>query len=271
MSSRDVVCLIDGEAVDDLDVTDSAVLRGDGCFEAIRSYDGSLFRVEDHLDRLERSAAALGLVPPPRDSMHRWMAAVIDGRNDCVVRIVLTRGSAVPGIEGGGRCVVMSHALPPPLPGLRLLPVTAPWHPAGRPWELAGVKTTSYAPNLAASRRAREAGFDDALLVGDAGTVLEGPTFAIGWCRRGTVFTPSLDLGVLASVTRRVVLELVAVEEVAVDLSAIAEADEVFAMSTVKEVTPVTAVGEVEFAVGPATRDLAQRVGALARDSVSRH
>ena len=255
-----VVCLVDGEPVDSLPTSDSSIIRGDGCFEAVRSYRGSLFRLDDHLDRLEFSAAALGLVVPSRDSLHRWTSAVVAGRDDCVVRIILTRGGAVPGADGPGRCVVMSHPLPPLAGAMRLFPVAAPWHPAGRPWQLAGVKTISYAPNLAASRQAGAAGFDDALLISDDATVLEGPTFSVGWINDGTIHTPSLDLGILASITRRVVMEVTDVKETVADLGVVLDADEVFVMSTLKEVTPVIALGERAFAVGPRTRDLRQRV-----------
>lgn len=255
-----VVCLVDGEPVDSLPTSDSSIIRGDGCFEAVRSYGGNLFRLDDHLDRLEFSAAALGLVVPSRDSLYAWTSAVVSGRDDCVVRIILTRGAAVPGAEGPGRCVVMSHPLPPSPGPLRLLPVAAPWHPAGRPWQLAGVKTISYAPNLAASRQAGVAGFDDALLISDDAIVLEGPTFSVGWIQGGTIYTPSLELGILASITRRVVMEVTEVKETVADLDVVVDADEVFVMSTLKEVTPVTALGDRAFAVGSRTRELRQRV-----------
>lgn len=254
-----MTCLVDGLAVDVLPVTDSSVLRGDGCFEAVRSYGGRLFRLDEHLDRLERSAAALDLEVPDRRLLVGW-AQTVAGSDDCVVRIVVTRGPAVPGEAGAGRCIVMSHPLPPPLPTVRLLPVAAPWHPAGREWELAGVKSVSYAANLAASRRARASGFDDALLVSDDGTVLEGPTFSVGWVKEARVFTPAIDLGILASITRALVLELAEVEEVRANLGVLERADEVFVMSTVKEVTPVVAVADRSFPVGSVTESIAQRV-----------
>lgn len=264
-----IVSLVDGEPVASLDVTDSSVLRGDGCFEAIRSYSGHLFRAGDHLDRLERSARALDLTMPARSVLDGWMAQVSAGRGDCVVRVVLTRGPAVPGVTSGGRCIVLSHPLPPVPAEVRLLPVAAPWHPAGRQWDLAGVKTISYAPNQAASRAAHQAGFDDALLLGDDGTVLEGPTFTIAWAVDGVVYTPGLGLGILESVTRRVMLEMVEVREVTAPLTVVLNADEVFSLSTLKEATPVVAIGETAFAPGPVTQDLAQRVGLAARSAAT--
>lgn len=160
--------------------------------------------------------------------------------------------------------MVVSHPLPEPAGEVRLWPIPAPWHPAGRPWELAGVKTISYAPNLAASRRAVEKGGTDALLVSDAGVVLEGPTFSVGWVTDGQVFTPALSLGILDSITRRAVAEIhPGVVEAEVALEEVLAADEVFVMSTIKEVAPVAAVADRSFGAGRTTGELAQRFRAL--------
>jgi branched-chain amino acid aminotransferase len=259
----EVACLVDGVETDHLVVTDSAVVRGYGCFEAIRSYQGRLFRLGDHLDRLERSAAAMGISVPDRHLLTFWITKLTENQGTCVVRVILTAGGALPGVTEPGRCIVLRHGLPEPRDAVRLMPVVAPWHPAGRPWELAGIKTTSYAPNLAAGLVAREAGFDDALLMSDERIVLEGPTFSIGWVADGTVYTPSLRLGILESVTRRVLLELwPGITEVEAPLELVESADEVFAMSTIKEVTPVIALGTRSYSIGPVTRRLAQRLEA---------
>lgn len=92
--------------------------------------------------------------------------------------------------------------------------------------------------------------------------MLEGPTFSIGWLVGRKLFTPSLDLGILASITRAAALEIaravsVDIEEGRFPLDAVLGADEVFAMSTVKEVMPVTSVGSAGFSEGSVTADLA--------------
>lgn len=258
-----VACLVDGVETDQLTVSDSAVVRGYACFEAIRCYQGRLFRLEDHIDRLARSANALGISVPDRRLLTFWVTKLTEEEGDCVVRVILTAGGAVPGVTDQGRCIVIRHGLPPRRESVRLMAVSAPWHPAGRAWELAGVKTTSYAPNLAAGRTAMQAGFDDALLISDQRIVLEGPTFSIGWVADGTVYTPSLKLGILESVTRRVLMELwPGVTEVEAPLELVEGAEEVFAISTLKEVTPVTALGTCTYPIGPVTGRLAQRLEA---------
>ena len=68
--------LINGEASDgSVPVTDSSVLRGDGCFEALRSYGGVVFALKEHLDRLDRSASALGIGLPSRSDLERWITS----------------------------------------------------------------------------------------------------------------------------------------------------------------------------------------------------
>lgn len=260
MSGGPYLVLVDGEERDTLPATDSSVLRGDGCFEAVRSYGGRLFRLEDHLDRLDRSAAALELDPIDRAAVSAWMRQAGQAGGDCIVRVVITRGGAVPGADGRGRCVVVAHSPPDRPAEMSLWPVPAPWHPAGREWELAGAKTISYAPHLAATRVAQRRGADDALLIGHEGSVLEGPTFSVGWCRNDVVFMPPLSLGILDSITRRVVVEIwPGVEEAPITLQALQQTDEVFVMSTTREVTPVTRLAGIVFPAGPITRFVSQR------------
>jgi len=78
----------------------------------------------------------------------------------------------------------------------------------GAPWTLSGAKTTFYAPNMAASRQARNEGVDEAVLVSRDGFLLEAPTANLWWVRERKLFTPSLDLGILAGITRSQVSQL---------------------------------------------------------------
>lgn len=238
--------LVDGEPSDHLPVTDSVVQRGDGVFEAIRTVAGRPFAFEEHLDRLERSAAAMDLEVVDRELLRSWVDLAAEPVGHALVRILVTRGDN----GSAGRTVVLSQPLPDVPEPFTVLPHRAPWHPAGRPWELAGVKTLSYAPNLAASRTARRAGYSDALLVSDDDVILEGPTFCIGWLVDGHFETPSLDLGILASITRAQAIELagsigVGVLEGRFHLDRLEKATDLIAMSTVKQVTPVARCGDL--------------------------
>lgn len=262
--------LVDGEASGCVPATDSAVLRGDGVFEALRTSDGVPFALEEHLDRLERSAHAMALSLVDRERLRSWVGQAAEPHGDAMVRILVTRGDDV----SNGRTIVLSLPLPEVPDPFTILPHRAPWHPAGRPWELAGVKTLSYAPNVAASRVAEQAGYSDALLISDDDTILEGPTFCIGWLVEGRFETPSLDLGVLASITRAQAIELtrslgVGVVEGRFHLDRLESATDVIAMSTVKQVTQVRRCGGLE----PETTDFTDRLRrafeALANGSTS--
>lgn len=256
--------LINGEPSDGrIPVTDSTVVRGDGVFEVLKAYSGSAFAVAEHLDRLEASAARLRVQLPPRGDLEDWIMRCAAEVGDGAVRVLVSRGPSVPGVVGEPLVIVYGHGLAKPESPARLFPMAAPWHAAGEPWELAGAKIISYAPNMASSRRAQEEGFDDALLMTTGGIVLEGPTFSIGWVIDGVVETPGLDLGILDSITRRVVLEAcagegIAVSEVRAPLGRVATAAEVMVWSTVREVQPVSAIGSHEFEPGPVTAALAE-------------
>ena len=256
--------LIDGEQVNphaaSISVFDIALLRGFGCFEALRSYNGVAFRQGEHLDRLERSAASLGLGLPSRDNMEAWVsdrAAV----GDCTVRVVVTGGTDERGSGEDSRFIVFAEPLVPVDDTVSLLPVEAPWHPDGATSELTGAKTLSYGPNVAARIHAKAEGFGDALLVGRSGSVLEGPTNTVAWIYYGILETPELGLGILASVTRKAVLEVakelgIPTKEGRFPLERMLAADEVMALSTLREIQPVTKIGDVGKQVGPLTKKL---------------
>ena len=183
------------------------------------------------------------------------------------MRLVVTRGGDLPDIDAPGRCIVAWEHMSEPTTGLRLLPVAAPWHSGGTEWDLTGAKVISYAPNMSATRRAKGAGFDDALLISRDGWMLEGPTWTIAWFIDGVLETPAMDLGILASVTRSEVLETAAdigltVVEGRWTLDRLDAAREVVALSTLKEVTPVVAVGESTFTPGASTGRLADAFSA---------
>jgi branched-chain amino acid aminotransferase len=244
-------------------VTDSSVLRGDGCFEVLKARSGKVFALDRHLDRLSHSAGLLGIRLPPRAEIEEWVAMVAEEGVDCAIRLVVTRGSALPGDEAEPVVVVFGHPWPKTAGPMRLLPVPAPWHAAGEPWELAGAKLLSYAPNLSATRKAVAEGFGDALLVTTEELMLEGPTFSVAWVIGGVLETPGLELGILDSITRRVMLELAGdlhlrAREGSWTLDRLDLADEVMALSTIREIQPVSAVGRRTFVEGPVTSDLAR-------------
>jgi branched-subunit amino acid aminotransferase/4-amino-4-deoxychorismate lyase len=140
--------------------------------------------------------------------------------------------------------------------GLRLVTVT--WSTGA----LASAKSTSYAENMVAQDGAVAAGADDALLVSSDGTVLEAPTANVFWREGDTLFAPSLDLPILAGVTRGLLLEIAKQETVegVFPLGRLLEAGEVFLCASVREVMPVASVDGRAFGIGPAAHELQQEL-----------
>jgi branched-chain amino acid aminotransferase len=233
-----------GEAM--IPATDDGFIRGDGAFDAFLVRDGRAFARGAHIDRLGRSCAALALAfPRPEIDADVDRLLEVAPAGDAVVRIILTRGGRrLCRLEPRGD----RDALTRPV---RLLAVTY-----GLSVILDGVKTLSYAANMAASGRAGAAGYDEALLIASDGTVLEGPTCSIFWVGDGRLRTPALSTGILASITRRAVLERMTVQEGVYPLEDLLGADEAFLVSTARLAQPIAAIGETGLpaAPGPVTR-----------------
>jgi branched-chain amino acid aminotransferase len=239
--------------------TDEGLLRGDGVFEVIRVYDGRPFSMEEHLRRLERSALNLRLpldLEAVRADANRLLAHAGAGPDHAALRILVTRG---------GRRVLLTEPLPKAPAHVRLASVT--YSPTR---VLDGVKSLSYAANMLAGRLARERGCDDALLVTPHGRVLESPTSSIFWIADGEVMTPPLDEHILASITRRIVIEATGASERSCTLEELLEADEAFLASTIREVHPVSALDATSFqAPGPRTSEIAAAVVARIQDELA--
>ena len=259
-----------------LDPLDLALVRGDAVFEALRTYAGRPFRLREHLDRLAASAAALELALPGGLEELATRAVAEAGGGDAVLRLICTRGpegSGEPlggapvdregGADGGPAAFAICTELPASFEaerrrGLRLVLLTTAADPlvrAASPWLLPGVKSISYATNMAAQRVARARGADDAVLVGLGGELLEAPTANLWWRSGQTLCTPSLDLGILAGITRAVLVELapglgLKVLEGVFGAEDLAAADEAFLSSSTREVMPVVEVDGTPIADG---------------------
>jgi branched-subunit amino acid aminotransferase/4-amino-4-deoxychorismate lyase len=266
-----MLILIDGEQVDRSDasisVFDWGLIRGFGVFEVVRAYAGVPFRLDAHLDRLARSASALWIDLPERDLLAGWIRRCAESGGDCQVRLVVTGGGRGEGAPSAST-IVMAEPVPAVPPQLSVLPMRAPWHPATDEGGFAGVKWISYAPNMAAIDTARRAGFDDALLLGPDDIVLEGPTYTVAWVVGGRVETPALDLGILHSITRDVLVESagrlgLSVSESSFPLERMLGADEALGLSTTKQVRPIARVGTTEIQVGEVGAALAQEFAAI--------
>jgi branched-chain amino acid aminotransferase len=221
---------------------DDGLYRGDGAFEVIRLYEGKLFALVDHLDRLGRSAAAIEL-DFDRPALEREIAALLDqgGPVDGQLRLIVTRG---------GRRIAATEPIPDHAETLRLATVT--YNPTVI---LNGVKSLSYAANMQASRLAQGRGADEAVLVRPDGAVLEPPTSAIFWvAANGELRTPALDDGVLESITRDRLIKALDVAEGTWEVEDLRAASEAFLASTTREIQPVAAIDGADLAAAPGPR-----------------
>ncbi|MDR1293985.1 MAG: aminotransferase class IV [Bifidobacteriaceae bacterium] len=262
-----------GEATG-VSVFDHGFIVGDGVFEAIRLDHGRPLALGLHLDRWQRSAAGLGLVPLDREAAERCVAEVLDanrhvldGSHD-ILRLTYTAG---PGFLGSPReagtvptmvAAVTSGHVPEPATSV----ITVPW-PRNERGALAGLKTTSYGENAMALAHARAAGASEAIFATTTGRLCEGTGSNIFIVRDGLALTPPLDDGVLAGITRILVMQQNAVTQQSVPLASLADADEAFLTSTVRDVQAVTqvdgkAIGDGQ--IGPVTRAAMERFAAAA-------
>jgi 4-amino-4-deoxychorismate lyase len=254
---------------------DEGFIRGRGAFETLRVYAGMPFKLESHLVRLAASCERIGVEPPDPEQCRELASRALEhaGEPDAVLRFYRTagrEGASEPGL------LALVSALPRDLEdmrarGTRLVSLLGVH--AEVPWLLGGVKSTSYAVNMAAAAEARARGADDAVFVTEDGLVLEGPVTNVWWRRGSTLFTPSLDLGILAGVTRNTLLELAPahgfeVRQGRYPLVELAAAEEAFTSSSVRELLPVIELdgepvprGGAAATLQAALREEAQRLG----------
>jgi 4-amino-4-deoxychorismate lyase len=254
-----------------LHADDEAFLRGRGAFETIRVYGGRPFRLDDHLERLVASSDRLDLPEVNTETFRQLAKQAVSaaGEGDVVLRLYLT-----PGREGDSRptALALVSTIPAVLEerrttGMRMITVPLGLDPnlrAEAPWLLGGVKSTSYAVNMAAEAEARRRGAHDAVFLAAGRIVLEGPVTNVWWRRGRDLFTPALDLGILAGVTRSTLLEEATglgyeVREGAYPVEELTGAEEAFTSSSVREVMPVIELDAAPIGAGtpgPAARGL---------------
>ena len=197
-------------------IFDHGLLYGDGVFEGIRITGGRVFRLHDHVARLERSARAIGLELPLRGAA--LAQAVLDtaranGEAEAYVRVVATRGVGELGLDPT-TCdtpelfvvVATLRMFPDELRrrGLRL--ATSPWRRPALDMLDPQVKSLNYLNSVLAKRDARQKGFDEALLLNAAGHVTEASAANVFAVIDGVLVTPPTVDGALPGITRDTVL-----------------------------------------------------------------
>jgi 4-amino-4-deoxychorismate lyase len=255
---------------------DGGVTRGDGCFEGCRLMTTAggvttVDKLDAHLARMARSAAALelGFDEPAWRELIATVCEAWDEPGEAALKLVLTRGADGPfgflTVSELGADVLRQRR-----DGLKVVTLTR-GYPADAfgdsPWLLGGVKTLSYAVNMAALREAVRRGADDAVLLAADGAVLETPTGTVVWALGRTLRTPPTGAtGILGSTTAARLLERAAdadwtVERVLGTVADLRAADAVWVVSSTRG--PV-AVVEVDGVPRPRRRALDAEICRLA-------
>jgi branched-chain amino acid aminotransferase len=267
-----------------ISVYDHGLLYGDGIFEGIRIYDGKVFRLRDHIDRLYESARAIKLeIPMSREQMIEAVTSTVQANSRLApgyIRLVVTRGAGYLGLDprkaSNPQIIIIVESItlyPPELyeNGLEIATVsTIRNHPnAVNP----RIKSLNYLNNILAQIEAIEAGCFEALMLNHKGEVAECTGDNIFLVKQGRVRTPPLDACILAGITRNAVIELaraadILVEETALTRHDVYTADECFLTGTAAEVVPVVKCDGRLIGTGkpgPITKQLRERFFALAR------
>jgi branched-chain amino acid aminotransferase len=242
-------------------VTDHGLTVGDGVFEALKVVDGQPFALTRHLERLVRSATSLGLPEPDLEILRGAVADVLAQEHSGLgrIRITYTGGPAPLGSGRGDASPTMVVVAAPMTPAPETTAVArVPW-PRNERGALAGVKSTSYAENVVALAEVAKRGASEAIFANLAGHLCEGTGSNVGYVVGGEVRTPTLGVGCLAGVTRALLLEWYDVLEVDEPIEVLDSADEIFLLSTTRDVQGVHRIDDRELpAPGPVTQELSK-------------
>jgi branched-chain amino acid aminotransferase len=280
---------IDGKYYDErnakISVFDHGLLYGDGIFEGIRAYNGRVFKLKEHIDRLFCSARSILLQIPM--SHAAMMAAIVKTcrRNrirDGYIRLVVTRGPGTLGLNPN-RCktptvIVIAGKIqlyPPELyqRGMEIVtvPTTRNLHSALNP----AIKSLNYLNNILAKIEANNAGCEEAIMLNAEGFVAECTGDNIFIVKEGQLLTPPLAAGALYGITRRVVMDLAAqsglkATEPNLTRYDLFNADECFVTGSAAELMPVVKIDGRVIGTGkpgPVTKRLVAKYHALTKAS----
>ena len=246
---------LNGKFVDEKDakvsVFDHGLLYGDGVFEGIRAYDGVVFMLKEHIDRLYDSAKSICIdIPLTKEEMINVVLETLRVNNlrDAYIRLVVTRGIGDLGLDPRkcGKPTIFCIAVPmPPLlgeDGIRVITVSVRRLPVDvlNP----AVKSLNYLNSVLAKIQANYAGVDEAFLLDDKGFVVEGTGDNIFVVKNGVLKTPPVYQSILKGITRDVVIKLakeegIEVVEEPLTLHDLYTADELFITGTAAEIVPV--------------------------------
>jgi branched-chain amino acid aminotransferase len=268
-----------------ISVYDHGLLYGDGVFEGIRSYNGKVFRLEQHLNRLWESAQAIWLqIPLTKQAMSNAIHQTLqlNQLKDAYIRLVVTRGAGTLGLDpnrtADPQVIIIADtiALYPEeyyREGLTIVTASTPRTNAAA--LSPRIKSLNYLNNIMAKLEGLNAGCMEALMLNQNGEVAECTADNVFVVKQRIISTPPRNAGILEGVTRGAVIELAiaagyTVREETLTRHDVYVADEFFLTGTAAEVMPVVKVDNRTIGSGkpgPVTCDLKERYYSLARSS----
>ena len=282
---------VDGEIVpaDEarVSVLDNGFTFGDSVYETLRTYAGRPYRLDRHLNRLRASAARLGIALPLGDGELSWRLDALlarAGNAESYIRVIVTRGVGdisynFERVQGPTVVMAVKPFRPYPEQHFRdgvdvIVSAVRRNHPRALD---PAIKSCNLLNNILAVREAQARGAVEAILLNHEGDVAEGASTNVFAVRAGGVVTPPLDAGILAGITREVVIDLgrrrgLDVREERLPLSALLAAEEAFLTSTTRELAPIRSVDGRPIGAGrpgPTTRHLLEAFRAEAARAVS--
>ena len=252
---------IDGEflpkAEAKVSVFDHGLLYGDGVFEGIRSYNGRVFKLDEHLERLYDSAKSIMLeIPISIETMEETVLETLRRNNlrEAYIRLIITRGVGDLGLDPD-KCpkpsiiIIADKIVLYPQKyyedGLEIITasVRRNYAEAINP----RIKSLNYLNNILAKIEGKQAGTEEVLMLNAEGYVVECTGDNIFWIKNGTLVTPPVHMGILEGVTRNSVIDLareagIRVEERVFTRHDLYIADECFLTGTAAEVIPVVKI-----------------------------
>ncbi len=262
-------------------VFDHGLLYGDGVFEGIRVYDGNIFRLTEHIERMYESAKTIGMEVPM--TFAEVVAATVktveaNGMRNAYIRLVVTRGRGDLGIDPSS-CLKPTFFIicatiqlyPPELYETGIPLITASTRRIPMECLDPRIKSLNYLNNILAKIEARKAGVPEAVMLNLSGRVAECTADNIFIMREGKLKTPRLTEGALPGVTRKAALELaqesgLRVKETVLGLHDLYNAEECFLTGTGAEIMPVVSIDGRQIGdgkPGPTTLDLLKRFRVL--------
>lgn len=246
-------------------IFDHGFLYGDGIYETMRVYDGVVFKIDEHLSRLNRSASLIGMdIPLNVDALKIavYETLIANTYRNAYVRLTISRGKGAIGLDPDfcpePTVVIIAQEFkeyPTSYYKKGISMVIAQTRRNLKEAIDPQIKSLNFLNNVLAKIEAKKAGAYEAIMLNAEGYLTEGTISNLFFCRNSKLYTPSVECGILDGITRGLIIELAEKEHLTVhegqftptDLFA---ADEVFITSTTMEAMPVSSINSQHYRVG---------------------